>query len=168
MHPGAEYFIKMRYIAEAAVEANGGNGFIGLDELSGSVVQAVLYDRIHEGFAGDLSEVAAEGVRGHAGDGGGLFQGDRSPEVVDEPGEDGVYPFSVSVGESCCDAAGVQEFDVFFQGQFMEYFQECDESAEVILFGGQCPDAWEDGRVGEVDPAMAALQEALDGVEFPG
>jgi len=163
----------MRDIAEPAVEADGGDGIVGLDELADGVIQPVLYHRLHEGLPGDLAEVATEGVRGHAGDGGGFFEGDGAPKVLDEIGEDRMDPFPVGGGKAGSDAAGVEEDRLFFHSQFLQEFEETDETAEIIGLGGQAVDALngggaeEAGMAGrELDPGVRGLEETLDSAEL--
>lgn len=173
VHPGAKHLVKMRDIAKPAVEADGGDGIIGLDQLPDGVVQPVLYYRLHECFPGDLAKIAAEGIGGHTGDGGCFFQGDGAPEVLHEISEDGMDPFPVRGGKPGRDATRVQQDGVLFRRQFLQQLKQADETAEIIGFGRQGMDtlygrgAEETGAAGwELDPAMGGMEQALDQGQF--
>ena len=163
----------MRDISEAAVKTDGGYGVVGLYQLPHGMVQSVLDDRLHKSFTSDLSEVPAEGIGRHAGDGSGFFQGDRPPEVIHQVGEYGMDLLPVGRRQTRRHAAGIQQHDVFFMGQFLEDLQQTDEPAEVVLFGSEGMNALygrgteEPGAgVGEVYTAMATGQQSLDGADL--
>lgn len=52
----------MGYVTETALDGDIADGLIGLHEELHGVVEAILYDGFHKGFAGEPLEVFAEGV----------------------------------------------------------------------------------------------------------